>query len=59
MTNDLYLVYAGKPTHGDGKIFTSLSPKVKNKRYLMIFKTIRKTIRPYGYDCGYQNTTVM
>ena len=59
MTNDLYLVYAGKPTYGGWVSFTShLSKVAKAKGIYRFSKRSEKRIRPYGYDCGYQNTTV-
>ena len=59
MSNDLYLVYAGKPTYGGWVSFTSHLSKVANAKGIYRFsKRSEKRTRPYGYDCSYQNTTV-
>ena len=59
MSNDLYLVYAGKPTYGGWVSFTSHLSKVAQAKGIYRFsKRSEKRTRPYGYYCGYQNTTV-
>ena len=59
MSNDLYLVYAGKPTYGGWVSFTSHLSKVAQAKGIYRFsKRSEKRTRPYGYECSYQNTTV-